>query len=406
MSTFIYEAYDRDGHLVKGEWSGEKREDAVEYISKQSLTPVTVKKIKPKSESVGLGGITLFERISSVDILFLVRNLATTIKAGLSIIEALDIIAADAEKKIMKSILQEVKADIKNGQPLSSAFEAHAKTFPPVFIGMIKAGESSGQLDKTLNDLAKYLTREYSLRSRIRVALAYPIILVVGSIAVIALLLVFVLPRMASSFASSRVELPLVTRFFIGISNVITWSYTVDIIVLAFLTWFVFFFNRTIMGKRFFSWVMAKTPVIKDVIKRVSIVRFARTFGNLMGGGLSAVESLELAGVSIGNNLYSEAIQKTIVDIKNGMTISDALSKYPDLFPRILISLIVVGERTGTLHEVLGTFADFYDEEVDNSLKSLTSMLEPMLLLVMGLIVGAIAISIILPIYKLVGSFT
>ena len=405
MSTFIYEAYDRDGHLVKGEWSGEKREDAVEYISKQNLTPVTVKKIGSKREG-GVGGITLFERINSVDILFLVRNLATTIKAGLSIVEALDIIAADAEKKLMKNILREVKADIKNGLPLSTAFERHAKFFPPVFIGMIKAGESSGQLDKTLDDLTKYLAREYSLRSRIKVALAYPIILLVGSFAVIILLLVFVLPRMAQSFASSHVELPWVTQFFIDLSNALTWSYVADAIFVAFLVWFIFFFNRTTVGKKFFSWVMANTPVIKDVIKKVSIVRFSRTFGNLMGGGLSAVDSLELSGISIGNNLYSEAIQKTIVDIKNGMTISDALAKYPNLFPRILISLIVVGERTGTLHDVLGTFAEFYDEEVDNSLKSLTSMLEPMLLLVMGLIVGAIAISIILPIYKLVGSFT
>ncbi|MDD5152389.1 MAG: type II secretion system F family protein [Candidatus Pacebacteria bacterium] len=403
MSTFIYEAYNRDGRLVKGEWSGEKREEAVEYISKQGLTPVTVEKISAKNEN---GGMALFERIGSVDIMFLVRSLATTIKAGLSIVEAIDILLMDTEKKLMKKILQDVKASIKNGQSLSSSFEIYSKIFPAVFIGMLKAGEASGQLDKTLGELAKYLAREYSLRSRIKAALAYPVILIVASILVVMMLLIFVLPRMIKSFTSGHVELPLITKFFIWLSNVLTWSFVADSIAFLFLMYFIFFFKRTEIGKKFFAWLMSNTPVVKDLVKKVSLVRFSRTFGNLMSSGLSAVESLELSGDSIGNDIYSKAIKETIVEIKNGATISDALAKYPKLFPRILVSLIIVGERTGTLHEVLNTFAEFYDEEVDNSLKALTSMLEPILLLIMGLAVGAIALAIVLPIYKLVGSYT
>jgi type II secretory pathway component PulF len=185
----------------------------------------------------------------------------------------------------------------------------------------------------------------------------------------------------------------------------LTWSFTLDFALLAGLVWFFVYFRTTNIGKRFFFWVIARTPVANELVKKVALVRFARTFGNLIGSGISAIEALELSSKSIGNLTYELAIKSAISVVENGSPISEALGKYPDLFPRLLISLIIVGERTGTLHEILGTFADFYEEEVDNTLKDLTSILEPALLLIMGLLVGAIAVSIILPIYQLVGHF-
>lgn len=406
MPTFIYEAYTKEGRITNGEYEGATRDEVVAYLVKRGLTPVSVDILRVHGEGGGLSSISLFERVTPIDVMFLVRNLATTVKAGLSIVEALDILIADAEKKIMKKMLQETQAMIKNGQSLSRGFEAHAESFPPIFMGMLRAGELSGQLDKTLVELSKYLSKEYTLRSKVKSALMYPIILLVASFGVVTLLLIFVLPRLTKAFASSGVELPLVTKFFLGISSALTWSFALDAVVLGMLIWFFLYFRKTRMGKKIFFRIISLIPVANDLIKKVALVRFARTFGNLAQSGLSAVESLELSADSIGNDAYAKAIHGSILEVKNGVPISGAIGKYPDLFPRLLVSLAIVGERTGSLSEILITFADFYEEEVDNKLKDLTAVLEPALLLIMGLMVGAIAFSIILPIYQLVGHFT
>ncbi len=405
MSTFIYEAYNREGGIIHGEYEGVKRDEVIDYLTKHEMTPISVDEINAHTKSGGLMSISLFESLTPVDVMFLVRNLATTIKAGLSIVESLDILIADSEKKIMKKVLQEAQAMIKNGQTLSRGFEAYSNSLPPIFLGMLKAGEMSGQLDKTLVELGKYLSKEYALRSKVKSALMYPAILLSASLSVVALLLIFVLPKLTKAFAASGVELPLITKFFLGLSSALTYSFTLDIALLVGFIWFFLYFRTTRIGKKVIFWILSRIPVAGELIKKVALVRFARTFGNLINSGLSAIEALGLSAESIGNIAYTRAIEGTINDVKNGSPISEALRKYPELFPRLLISLITVGERTGSLSEILLTFADFYEEEVDNKLKDLTAVLEPILLLIMGALVGAIALSIILPIYQLVGNF-
>ncbi|KKT37649.1 MAG: Type II secretion system protein, PilC [Parcubacteria group bacterium GW2011_GWA1_44_13] len=402
---FIYEVYNKDGATVRGEYEAGSREEVVQYLLRRDLTPISVEAIRGGKAGLDLS-ISLFEKIKSVDILFLVRNLSATVKAGLSIVEALDILIADTEKKMMKNILREVQALVKNGQPLSAGFANFANQFPPVFLGMLRAGEASGQLERTLTELGQYLSKEYALRAKVKSALTYPIILLVASIGVVSLLLIFVLPRLTKAFASSGVELPWVTKFFLGLSSMLTYSFTLDLIVVFFATWFFLYFRKTTIGRKFFFFLISHIPVANELIKKVALVRFTRTLGNLMASGLSAVGSLESAAQSIGNQKYEVAIKAIVDDVKNGMSISDALTKFPDLFPRLLVSLVIVGERTGSLSEILITFSDFYEEDVDNKLKGLTAVLEPILLLIMGLLVGSIAFSIILPIYQLVGHFT
>ena len=402
---FIYEVYNKDGATVRGEYEAGSREEVVQYLLRRDLTPISVEAIRGGKAGLDLS-ISLFEKIKSVDILFLVRNLSATVKAGLSIVEALDILIADTEKKMMKNILREVQALVKNGQPLSAGFANFANQFPPVFLGMLRAGEASGQLERTLTELGQYLSKEYALRAKVKSALTYPIILLVASIGVVSLLLIFVLPRLTKAFASSGVELPWVTKFFLGLSSMLTYSFTLDLVVVFFATWFFLYFRKTTIGRKFFFFLISHIPVANELIKKVALVRFTRTLGNLMASGLSAVGSLESAAQSIGNQKYEVAIKAIVDDVKNGMSISDALTKFPDLFPRLLVSLVIVGERTGSLSEILITFSDFYEEDVDNKLKGLTAVLEPILLLIMGLLVGSIAFSIILPIYQLVGHFT
>ena len=377
----------------------------VDYLIKRELTPVSVRAVSEIKKKQDFLSIQLFEKITSVDIMFLVRNLSTTVKAGLSIIESFDILIKDTKNKLMRKILERVQSIVQNGQTLSVGFETYKNLFPPIFIGMIKAGEISGQLDKTLKELSLYLSKEYTLRNKVRSAFVYPLILLVASTVVVVLMLVFVLPKLTKSFAASGVSLPWITKFFLFISNALTWSFTLDIIALLAIVGFFVYFKRTQIGKRILFSIISHVPVAGDLIKKIAIVRFSRTFGNLIDSGLSITESLEISALSINNNAYTNAIKKIIEDIKNGITISTSFSKYPELFPSLLVSLISVGERTGSLQEILITFSDFYEEEVDNNLKELTSFLEPVLLLIMGLMIGAIAVSIILPIYQLVGHF-
>lgn len=405
MPTYIYEAYNKDNKIVRGEYEASSSEEVVEYLGKHYLVPLSVKPTHIKAKNKRILSLQLFDSIGPVDILFLVRNLSTTIKAGLSIVESFDILIKDTKKKLMKEILQGVQSMIKNGQTLSSSFEVYKESFPAIFIGMIKAGEVSGQLDKSMAELSRYLSKEYTLRSKIKSALTYPIILLVASSAVVALMLIFVLPRLTKSFASSGVALPWITKVFLFISQVLTWSFTLDLVFLAGIVWFFLYFRNTKFGKKFFFSVISHTPVARDLVKKIALVRFSRTFGNLVGSGLSVIDSLTLSAESINNRSYSDAIKIVIEDVQNGLQVSEALAKYPELFPTLLVSLIIVGERTGSLEEILITFSDFYEEEVDNTLKELTSVLEPVLLLIMGLMIGAIAISIILPIYQLVGHF-
>lgn len=405
MAIFIYEVYKKDGTTARGEYEASTREEVVEYLLRRDLTPISVETIRGGKAGLDLS-ISLFEKVKSVDILFLVRNLSATVKAGLSIVEALDILIADTEKKMMKNILREVQALVKNGQPLSAGFANFANQFPPVFLGMLRAGEASGQLERTLIELGQYLSKEYALRAKVKSALTYPIILLVASIGVVSLLLIFVLPRLTKAFASSGVELPWVTKFFLGLSGMLTYSFILDIVVVFFAVWFFLYFRKTVIGRKFFFFLISHIPVANELIKKVALVRFTRTLGNLMASGLSAIGSLESAAESIGNQKYEVAIKSIVDEVKNGTSISDALTKFPDLFPRLLVSLVIVGERTGSLSEILVTFSDFYEEDVDNKLKGLTAILEPILLLIMGLLVGSIAFSIILPIYQLVGHFT
>lgn len=405
MTTFIYEAYNREGVINRGEYESEDRNLVIDYLAKHDLTPISVKRLHSETFGRNILSLELFSTLEPVDIVFLVRNLATTTKAGLSIVDSLDILIQDTDKKIMKKVLEEAKSMIKNGRHLSDAFEAYADSFPPIFIGMLRAGELSGQLDKTLAELAKYLYKEYELRNKVKSALTYPVILLVSSIGVVAMLLMFVLPRLTKAFEASGVQLPLLTRIFIVISDILTWSFMVDGLVVAFMVYFFFYFRKTNTGRRFFFSVMSHTPVASALIKKIAIVRFSRVFGNLIGSGLGAVESLELSAASVGNESYSLAITSVVSDVKNGIDLSQAFGKFPDLFPKMLISLISVGERTGSLQSILVTFSDFYEEEVDTNLKQLTAFLEPVLLLIMGLMVGAIAFAIIVPIYQLVGHF-
>jgi type II secretory pathway component PulF len=405
MSIFVYEAINKEGRLLNSEINAASREEVVSLLSQKDLTPVKIEIKGEEKKNVKIGSKNLFEHFTSLDKIILVRNLAATIKAGLSLSEALEIIATDSNKAVVKNFLSEARQGVLNGQPLSSIFEKHSKEFPPIFTGMIKAGESAGMLDHSLDELNSHLNREYKLIKTIKGAMTYPLILITASVGIVIVMLTFVLPRLSKSFAQNGVELPLLTKILVQLSDALTYSFVLDAVVVAVLVAFIMYFRKTTAGKKFMSTVMFKIPVAKNLIKKIMLVRFSRTLGSLISGAMSISESLYLSAKAVGNERYEAAILKANAEIKNGIPLSQALKNNATLFPNFLTSLVAVGEKTGTLDVVLKNFADFYEEDVSAALKDLTTLLEPLLLLFMGLIVGMIALAILLPIYSMVGTF-
>jgi type II secretory pathway component PulF len=403
MAQYNYEATNERGDVVSGEIDLADQGEVAHYLEKHRLTPLRISsagKLAHKFE------FAFFERLSVLDQVFLVRSLGITITSGLNLLEALDILLADATKPLLRKILLQARVNLSNGQPLSYTFQTYNRYFSSAFIGLIRAGEASGQLDKTLQQLTDYLTREHELRRKVRGALAYPALLLSASFLVILLLLFFVLPRLAATFTQAHLALPVVTRVLLSISEFATAHPVFLLLVSAGIIVGLSLLGRIEKGRHLLSSFLFHIPVVKELIKKIALVRFTKTLGTLLASGVSITEALDLAEKTVGNEVYKQAIHKSAEQILSGAPLSRSLEQYPELFPRFLTGLMLIGEKTGTTEHVLQTFANFYEDEIDQALKTLTSFLEPMLLLFMGLLVGLIALSILLPIYQLVGSVT
>ncbi len=406
---FTYEAFNRNGAIVTGEVDAEDERGVVLYLETKDLIP---SKIRPKGEKGGildlkfLQKIRLFERVKTTDIIFLVRNLATAIKAGLSISEALEILINDSKPGTLRYVLISAKATVQAGRPLSDAFEQYKKIFPSVFIGLIKAGEVSSRLDKALEELSNHLVKEYNLVRKIRSAMVYPALLLVATIGVTVFLLTVVLPKLTKAFQQSNASLPLITKILLATGTFMAHNFIIlSIITTALIGGFIYMAS-TERGKLYIEKILLKIPVVNELMKRVDLVRFTRTLGSLLASAMPVLDALQISADAIGSYTYRAALKDVIDKVKSGVPLSKSLQFHKDLFPTLLTSLISVGERTGNLEYVLTTFSDFYDEEVDNKLKDLTTLFEPIMLLVMGVIVGGVALSILLPIYSLVSQFT
>jgi type IV pilus assembly protein PilC len=400
---YYYEATDERGSLLTGEYEADAEVDVSDFLQKRQLTPVL---IRPQTASLLNSDILLFSNITDMDRITLVRNLAATTRAGLSIMESLDILAKDSPKKLFKKILLQIKNNVQNGQALWQSFQFYKKYFPPFFVGMVRAAETSGKLDVTLDELSQYLSREYNLIKRVKSAMAYPMILLCASVVVTFVLLGFVLPSMEKTFERAHIVLPIYTKIMLAIGHAISYNFFLDFLAVLIIAIGVILARSNPAIKGFVAKTSFKIPLVNELLKKIVLVKFARTLGSLLGSGALITDALLLAADSVGNEYYKMAILKVESEVSRGVALSKALSAYKKLFPNFLISLVVVGEKTGTLENILKTFADFYDEEVDYTLRSLTTFIEPILLLVMGLVIGGIAVSILLPIYQYVGSFS
>lgn len=391
--------------------SGEIKNGVMEAIDKQSLIDklkakdLLVLSVIEKKRSVGLANIEIsWGRISGLDRLLFAKHLATMIKSGLSLTESLEIAIDQASSSKMKKTLKDVLASVNNGKSLSSSLSRHPKVFSPVFINMVNVGEKGGTLSENLEYLSVQLEKDYDLKRKVKGAMLYPIIVISATVILGVALAIFILPKLVKLFTSLKMELPITTRVFLAVANFLV-SYglylLVGLIILAIL---IRILVKAKWSKPFFHRLYLKLPVVKKLSHQINLARFSRILGTLLKSGVPIIESLEITATTLGNSVYQRKIEEATQGVKKGKSLASTLLPQEKYFPKIVSHMISVGEKSGNLEEILFYLARFYEDEVDNATRNLSTTLEPILLIFIGVAIGFIGVAIISPIYQISGS--
>jgi type IV pilus assembly protein PilC len=400
MATFTYDAVDAMGRSIKGRIEADNEQLVLAKLHEQHFHIVSLNEAQ-KGLKISFGSKT--QKIKLQALVIFSRQFATMIDAGIPIIKCLDILENQSKDPVLKGVINATRKDVKGGLSLTDAISKHPHVFSKLYINMIRAAEIGGILDTILDRLAGFLEKEMEIRGKIKSAMMYPsIVLVFAGLMIVALFL-FVLPRFKDIFASMNVPMPAVTQALFSMSDWLQkfWWLVGMLSVGAFLSFKQY--NKTTKGHYRMDKLKLKLPIFGDLILKMSVSRFARTFGTLIASGVPMMRALEIIGEASGNAVLAEAVENARSSIREGAKISQPLAA-SGLFPAMVTHMVDVGEETGRLSEMLVKVADFYDDEVDAMVKGLTSMLEPMLIVFMGVFVGFIAISVMSPIFKLVSS--
>jgi type IV pilus assembly protein PilC len=399
MPLFEYTARNTsNGQIQKGQLDVASKDEVNAYLRKNRLLLVNVREA-PKQIKLSLGG----GRVKTRDVVIFTRQFATMINAGLPLVQSLNILAQQTENKTLREVTKAVVYDVESGNTLADAFSKHPKAFSALYVNMVAAGEAGGILDTILLRLSTFLEKNDALVRKVKGAMVYPGVIITVALGAIAILLIFVIPTFQNMFASANLELPLPTRVVIGMSNFLIgywWA------MLAAIGATIFAFRQyyaTTAGRKQIDGLILKAPVLGDVVRKSAVSRFTRTLGTLVSSGVSILEGLEITAKTAGNAVIHDAVMESRQSIAGGETIAAPLEKSA-VFPPMVISMIAVGEQTGGLDEMLSKIADFYDEEVDVAVSALLSLMEPAMIVVLGVIVGGMVIAMYLPIFDMMNA--
>ena len=398
MPTFIWKGRTASGATASGELAAGSQTDVVAALRQKKIIPTS---IKVKEEKKGL---TLFgSRVSRHALSVFTRQFSTMLNAGLPLLSCLEILGKQTESAGLRRVLAEVRGDVEGGLSLADALRRQPKVFDNLYVNMVESGETGGALDVILLRLATYLEKMEVLMRKIKGAMIYPAIISLVAAGAISVMLLFVIPIFAQMFEGVGAELPVMTQVVIGMSNLLkVWAIPGIIIIIALFT-ILRRWHKTESGARAMDPLLLKMPVFGDLMKKQSIARFSRTLSTLLSSGVPIIDALEITARSSGNWVVEDAILKARTSIKGGENIADPLSK-TTVFPPMVTQMIAIGEASGGLDEMLSKVADFYDAEVDQAVENLTSALEPLIMVVLGGIVGFLVISMYLPIFQLAGT--
>lgn len=419
MAAYSYTAKNLKGEIKKGEMSAESKSAVAKSLRKEGFVPTRIELgggggLKHLGNGRGMLGkvmkldvgkfIDAVRGVPLSDKIMFSRHLAVMISAGVPITRAFEVLSKQTKNTRFRAAILKVEDDIRKGERISDALAKYPAIFDSLYISMVRSGDIAGNLTEVLELLANHLKKEHDLRSRIRGALMYPSVIVVAMGGIGALMMVMVVPKITDIFKDLNTELPILTRIIIGLSDLVSdyWFF-----ILAFLVMFLYLFRKilsTNFGKKCISWILLRAPVFDTLTRKINSARFARTMSSLARGGVPVLQGILIVRDTLGNAYYRQSLDQVHKDVKSGKSLSESISKFENIYPSLVIQMLRVGEESGALGDVLRRIADFYEEEVDNATKNLSSIIEPVLMLIIGAIVGIFAISIIQPMYSLMGN--
>ena len=400
MPNYTWKGRTRAGKTQEGVLVAENKDAAIAMLRKQQLTVTAVTEKGKEFALPKMGG-----GISQKEIAVFTRQFSVMIDAGLPLVQCLEILGTQEEDKNFAAVILQTRADVEGGASLADAMRKHSKTFDPLFTNMIAAGEAGGILDTILKRLATYIEKAVKLAGQVKSAMIYPVAVIVIAGLVVGVILWKVIPTFASLFAGLGAELPLPTRVVIALSNNLV-TYFIPLIVLVGIGGYAFTrYYATDNGRRVVDRITLKLPSLGNIMRKIAVARFCRTLATLISSGVPILDGLEITARTSGNAIVEDAIMLTRKSIERGETISAPL-KETAVFPAMVTQMIGVGEATGALDTMLAKIADFYEEEVDTAVAGLLTLLEPIMIAVLGIVVGGIVIAMYLPIFDLISKLT
>ncbi len=390
---FEYSARTRSGETRAGTIKAKNREEAVKSLREQGLILTSLREKK----STGMFG----GKVKDKDLAIFTKQFSVMIDAGLPLVQCLDILASQQENKYFANVLEHVRNDVEQGSTLADAMRKHPKVFDDLYTNMIAAGEAGGILDVIMQRLSIYIEKAYKLKSSFKSAMTYPITVITIAFLIVALILWKVIPAFASMFAGLGAELPLPTRIVIKLSHFVVRFGWLIILFLILFFYGMKKFYQTETGRRLMDGMLLKLPILGIIFKKIAVARFSRTLATLFSSGVSILEGLMITARTSGNKIIEDALMEARQQVEQGKTIADPL-KDSGVFPPMVVQMIGVGEQTGALDTMLSKIADFYEDEVDQAVSQLMSLLEPVMIVVLGGLVGGIVVAMYLPIFTLI----
>ena len=399
MPIYEYKAISRTGQSVQGNYTAQDKSQVLEMLRNNHYYPVYVKELVKGKEIT----FDLFQKVKIKDIVIFCRLFYTMLHAGVPIIQTIDILSKQLENAKLRKIMVEIYDELQKGSTFSESMKKHRDVFPELLLSMIEAGEVSGTLDIIMDRMAVHFEKESKIQSKVKGAMMYPAILSIVAVLVVIFLLTFVMPTFVSMFQGSGVELPAPTRVLLAISGFIqTYWY-----LLLFVTFALFFLFRVLLktdaARLVWDQMKLRIPIIKGTLIKIATSRFTRTLSTLLRSGITLLEALEIAANVAGNKVVSNGILRAKEEVRKGLDLSVPLRELR-IFPPMVDSMIRVGEESGTLDDVLERIADFYDNEVEAAIQSMTSLLEPIMIVIMALIIGSIVIAMVLPMFDMINT--
>jgi type IV pilus assembly protein PilC len=396
-TVFQWSGKTAKGTIESGEMSAGTKDEVIAQLRRKNIVATIVNEKAKKVGKFSFGG-----GVNDKDIVVFTRQFATMIDAGLPLVQALEILAAQVESKTLSKTLQQVKVDVESGATYADALRKHPRVFTELYVNMVAAGEAGGILDTILNRLAQYIEKAMKLKKKVKGAMVYPAVVTTIAIAVIAVIMIFVVPTFTQMFATLGGTLPLPTRMVVNLSHFI--AGVGGILSLGVIVAFVIFIvqiRRTEKGKHAVDKIVLKLPIFGPLINKVSVAKFTRTLGTLVSSGVPILDGLEITAKTSGNKVVEYAIMDVRKGVMGGKTLAEPITK-AKVFPPMVTHMIAVGESTGALDSMLSKIADFYDDEVDAAVNNLTAAMEPMLMVFLGGSVGFIVVAMYLPIFRLI----